>query len=409
MRNDAEYIIKKSIEAVLPDNAVKRALENSELSDNIILVAIGKAAWRMAKSAKDFLGEKISKGIVITKYDHVVEPITGLVCYEAGHPVPDDNSFFATDKAIKLVSNLSENDTVLFLISGGGSALFESPIIDKEELEGITKQLLASGADITEINTIRKRLSNVKGGKFAALCAPAKVHSIILSDIINDPIDMIASGPSSPDSTTSAKATEIIKKYNLSLSSKALAAINMETPKELTNVTNVITGSVSELCKAAGKACEELGYEPEYLTFSETGIARNVGEYLGKLAADYKYTKSAKAYILGGETVVKITGTGKGGRNQELALSAANEISGRDNILIFSLGSDGTDGPTDAAGGIVDGNTKLDLEKIGININRTLDNNDSYTALKKVNGLIITGPTGTNVNDVAVALIRGEK
>jgi len=215
MRNDAEYIIKKSIEAVLPDNAVKRALENSELSDNIILVAIGKAAWRMAKSAKDFLGEKISKGIVITKYDHVVEPITGLVCYEAGHPVPDDNSFFATDKAIKLVSNLSENDTVLFLISGGGSALFESPIIDKEELEGITKQLLASGADITEINTIRKRLSNVKGGKFAALCAPAKVHSIILSDIINDPIDMIASGPSSPDSTTSAKATEIIKKYNL--------------------------------------------------------------------------------------------------------------------------------------------------------------------------------------------------
>ena len=199
LRKNAEYITKKAIKAVLPDEAVKRALKGRNFEGRVILVAIGKAGWQMAKAARDILGDRIGSGIVITKYDHVKGPIEGCECWEAGHPVPDENSFSATDRTIELVSGLTEEDTVIFLISGGGSALFEKPLIPGEELQDITTQLLKSGASITEINTIRKRLSQVKGGRFAELCRPAKVYSIVLSDIIGDPLDMIASGPAYPD------------------------------------------------------------------------------------------------------------------------------------------------------------------------------------------------------------------
>jgi len=406
MRKQAEQIINSAITAVLPDAAVIRALENHNFSGRVVLVAAGKAAWQMAKAAHDYLGEKIDAGIVITKYDHVKGPIGKFACCEAGHPIPDENSFIATQKALDMVSGLTENDTVLFLLSGGGSALFEKPLVSGEELQDITTQLLASGADIVEMNTIRKRLSTVKGGRFALACAPAKVFSVVLSDIIGDPLDMIASGPAYPDSSTCDMALQIIKKYHLHLSSEALSYIKKETPKELFNVTTQITGSVSQLVAAAAKAAEALGYEPHILTDCLNCQAKEAGLFLAGVAKTHLKSEKKLAFFAGGETVVKLTGNGKGGRNQELALAAAAGIDGMKNVCIFSVGSDGTDGPTDAAGGYVDGNTARQLRDSKIEIHNVLQNNDAYHALQKTDGLIITGPTGTNVNDVAVVLIN---
>ena len=275
------------------------------------------------------------------------------------------------------------------------------------ELEDITGQMLACGADITQINTIRKRLSGVKGGRFAQRCAPAQVFSIVLSDILGDPLDMIASGPAAPDSSTCAQALAAAEKYHLGLSAQAWALLAQETPKTLDNVTTRITGSVRELCRAAASACRNLGYEPVLLTDQLCCEAREAGSFLGSIVRTQAGQGKKLAYIAGGETIVHLTGKGLGGRNQELALAAAPAIAGL-NAAVFSVGSDGTDGPTDAAGGYVDGDTLAALEAGGWSGYAALQNNDSYHALKAVDGLIITGATGTNVNDVAVALI-GEK
>ena len=407
LRKDAEQIIQNSIRAVLPDEAVACALKEKSFSGRIFLAAVGKAAWQMAKAAYDCLGDRIVQGVVVTKYGHSKGELPRCRCYEGGHPIPDENSFCGTRAVLDLVSNLDTGDTVLFLLSGGGSALFELPLIPAEELQDITNQLLASGADIVEINTVRKRLSQVKGGRFARMCAPASVFSVVLSDVLGDRLDIIASGPTCPDLTTCDQAQEIVGHYQLKLSELALGHLGQETPKELDNVENVITGSVSRLCEAAALVCRELGYEPEILTDQLNCQAREAGKMLSKLARDRAYSPTSLALIAGGETVVRLTGTGKGGRNQELALSAAEGVEGLDNVLIFSVGSDGTDGPTDAAGGVVDGATAAALREQGLEIRDVLYDNDAYHALEKVNGLIFTGPTGTNVNDVAVALVKG--
>ncbi len=215
LRSHADLIVKEAIAAVQPDAAVARALREMRFSGRVLLVAAGKAAWQMAKAASDVLGSRIEKGVVVTKYDHVMGPIANFDCFEAGHPVPDENSFRGTQAAIDLVSDLAPEDTVLFLLSGGGSALFEKPLVAPAELQSITNQLLGCGADITEINTIRKRLSQVKGGRFAELVWPARVEAVILSDILGDPLDMIASGPACPDSSTAEDAQRIAKKYDL--------------------------------------------------------------------------------------------------------------------------------------------------------------------------------------------------
>ena len=238
MREDAEQIIRESIAAVLPDQAVERAIHEiiiderwknkSRQDGKKYLVAIGKAAWQMASKAAEMLGSQLEGGIVITKYDHVKGRIPRVMCYEAGHPIPDHNSFQATEKVLDMTANLTENDSVFFLISGGGSALFEKPLISEKELEDITGQLLSSGADIREMNTIRKRLSAVKGGRFAEHCAPAQVYSIVLSDIIGDPLDMIASGPAYPDQSTMQMAMEIMHKYQLKLSDYAQDLLTAE-------------------------------------------------------------------------------------------------------------------------------------------------------------------------------------
>jgi glycerate 2-kinase len=407
MRNDAQKIIDSAITAALPDTAVKKALEGEDFSGGkVLLVAIGKAAWSMAKAACEILHDKIDDGVVITKYGHSEGDLPGVRIYEAGHPIPDDNSFFATEQAMKLVTGLSPQDKVLFLISGGGSALFEKPLISKDELEHLTKQLLGCGADIVEVNTIRKRFSAVKGGKFAKLCEPAQVFSVVLSDIIGDPLDMIASGPAYPDSSTSEEAYQIIRKYNIEISDQMEKLLRIDPPNKLTNVRTKITGSVTQLCTAAEKTCKKLGYEPVVLTASLNCQAREAGAFLASIAQYYNNTERSLAFIAGGETVVQLKGNGKGGRNQELALAAANGISDLTNIAIFSIGSDGTDGPTDAAGGYVDTNTKKILEEKGIQIYDVLENNDAYHALRECDGLIITGPTGTNVNDLSVLLIK---
>ena len=406
LRRDADAIIRSSLNAVLPDEAVRRALNAfAPRGGRVLLVAAGKAAWQMAHAAVEALG-RVDGGVVVTKYGHVKGEIPGVTCCEAGHPVPDENSFSATKKALTLVQGLTAEDTVLFLLSGGGSALFERPLLPGEELQDITSQLLASGADIVEMNTIRKRLSAVKGGRFAQACAPAEVFSIVLSDILGDPLDMIASGPAVPDTSTCAQALAIAEKYHLSLSEQAKTLLQQETPKALGNVTTRITGSVRELCTAAANACRELGYEPILLTDQLCCEARAAGSFLGSIVRTHTGHGKKMAYIAGGETVVHLTGKGLGGRNQELALAAAPAIAGR-NAAVFSVGSDGTDGPTDAAGGYVDGETLAALTKKGWNVFDTLQHNDAYHALRAVEGLIMTGATGTNVNDVAVALLRG--
>ena len=405
LRKDANAIIRSSINAVKPDEAVSRALAGKNFSGRVVLVAAGKAAWQMAKAAHDCLGSRIDAGVVVTKYEHVMGPIANYVCCEAGHPVPDENSFAGTQKALDLVSGLTAEDTVLFLLSGGGSALFEKPLIPGSELQDITSQLLACGADIVEINTIRKRLSAVKGGKFAQCCAPAHVYAIILSDILGDPLDMIASGPACPDSASSEQAVAIAEKYELKLSEEARALLYVETPKSLDNVTTQITGSVRELCTAAAKVCTELGYEPIMLTDMLSCQAKEAGSFLASILKTHAGSGKKLAFLAGGETVVHLTGKGKGGRNQELALSAAIGIDGIPGAAVFSVGSDGTDGPTDAAGGYVDHETAATLRAQGIDIFTVLKNNDAYNALAKCDGLVITGPTGTNVNDVAVALL----
>ncbi len=407
LREDADRIVRESIRKVLPDEAVSRALTGKDFGNGrVYVVAAGKAAWQMAKTAADILGDRMEAGVAVTKYDHVKGDIPGMKCFEAGHPVPDTNSFAGTQAALRLVEDLREEDTVLFLLSGGGSALFEKPLIPEEELADITKQLLACGADIVEINTIRKRISAVKGGKFAKLCEPARVFSIVLSDILGDPLDMIASGPAYPDSTTCVQAAAVAEKYQLRLSERAREMLGQETPKSLDNVETVITGSVRDLCKAAADVCRELGYEPEVLTDQLSCEAREAGAFLGAIAKSHQDSEKSLAFLAGGETVVHLTGTGMGGRNQELALAAAQGIAGLSDTAVFSIGSDGTDGPTDAAGGYCDGATKGALEEQGMDIYHVLQQNDAYHALEKSGGLIITGATGTNVNDVAVLLIR---
>lgn len=404
LRAHADTIIKQAIHAVLPDEAVRRALRAHGFTGRVFLVAAGKAAWQMANAAVSCL-PGIQRGVVVTKYGHVQGSIPNCVCFEGGHPVPDENSFRGTDAAIELVSGLSAGDTVLFLLSGGGSALFERPLIPAEELQDITRQLLACSADIVEINTIRKRLSAVKGGRFAQLCQPAQVFSIVLSDILGDPLDMIASGPACPDKSTCADAQRIAEKYGLRLSERARACLAEETPKHLSNVETHINGSVRELCAAAARAAQALGYEPVMLTDCLCCQAKEAGSFLASILRSHQDASRPMAFIAGGETVVQLVGSGLGGRNQELALSAAEGIAGLRGAAVFSVGSDGTDGPTDAAGGYVDGETASRLAAQGISIHDVLMNNDAYHALEAVNGLITTGPTGTNVNDVAVGLV----
>ena len=402
LRDISNKIIDSSIKEVMPYEAVRNALKNKTFKDDLIIVSIGKAAYSMALEASKLV--KYEKGIVITKYNHIKGNIDNFELYEAGHPSPDENSIIATKRAIELVSNLDKDREVLLLISGGGSALFEDPLVSLQELQDINKQLLSCGANINEINTIRKRLSRVKGGKFAKIISPAKIYSIIISDIVNDPIDMIASGPTAVDTSTVEDAINIVNKYNLKLSNKAKELLQIETPKELDNVENVVQSGVKALCLSAKKTCEELSFEAIIVNDSIEEDVQEFAERIKNIISNNLSDKK-RAYIFGGETTVHLKGNGLGGRNQEIACRLIDVLAGFKNIAFFSIGSDGTDGPTDAAGGYVDGDSKQELLNLNVDYKTMLDNNDSYNILNKIGGLIKTGPTGTNVNDLMVVLI----
>ncbi len=405
LRKDAEEIIRRAIAAATPEVAVRKTLENRAFPGRIFLVAAGKAAWKMAETAARVLGDRVTAGVAVTKYGHAEHPLEGIECFEGGHPVPDENGIRGTEAALKLTEGLRPDDTVLFLLSGGGSALFEKPLIPLAELQEVTGQLLGAGCDITEINTIRKRLSAVKGGRFAAHCAPARVLTIVLSDVLGDPLDMIASGPAVPDRSTSAQALDIVDRYHIRVSPAVLDCLRQETPKELSGTESLIIGSVKGLCRAAEEACRELGYDPVMLTDRLCCEAKEAGSFLSSVLAAHGEEGKKTAWLAGGETVVHLSGTGLGGRNQELALAAARGIAGMKNAAVISAGSDGTDGPTDAAGGYADGDTLSDLAERGISWEAVMENHDAYHALEAVDGLIKTGPTGTNVNDISIALI----
>ena len=410
IRKETLEIGLAAIEQMLPDQAVHKALSAKKITGNIVLVAVGKAAWRMAHAADRVLGKQISRGIVITKHGHLQGPIGALELYEAGHPVPGAQNIAATARALEITKGLTPKDTVLFLLSGGGSSLFEKPLpwVTLEDIINITQQLLENGADIVGINTIRKRLSSVKGGRFAEHCAPAQVRSLILSDVLGDQMDSIASGPTCPDTTTKEQALELIHRYGLRIRPEILEKIRQEQPFKLNNIDNSVSGSVSELCHAAAKAAAQYGYTPLIVTTSLDCEAKEAGKMIASIAREIRTSEcplpSPCAVILGGETIVHLKGKGKGGRNQEIALSAAQGISGLNDTVILAIGSDGTDGPTDAAGGLVDGTTAHRLQELGIDITEELRANNAYPTLDACSDLVRTGPTGTNVNDLLLLI-----
>ena len=412
MKDDALKIVNYAIRKSLPDEAVRAYLERNPLpTGRVILIAIGKAAWNMAKAAKDVLGKRVAFGIVITKYEHSRGSIDGIEIYEAGHPVPDQRTLTATERVLQITKDLRSHDTVLFLVSGGGSSLFEKPKgLTVNQLQEITEKLLKCGANIVEINTVRKHLSLVKGGRFAQHVYPARVVSLLLSDVLGDRPDSIASGPAYPDSTTCSEAFNILKRYGIEIDENIKSALSEETPKRLRNVETHVVGSVKIACEKAAEVAGQLGYNAIVLTTSLNCEAKEAGKFLASLVREEVFynrpIRKPCAIIMGGETTVHVIGTGKGGRNQELALSASIGIRGLANVVVASVGTDGTDGPTDAAGGIVDGCTYDILKDMNIDVEETLKNNDSYSALRLCDGLVITGPTGTNVNDLILALIK---
>lgn len=413
--DDARAIVEQAIASVLPEEAVTRALEKHAPTGRVAVVAIGKAAYRMAIASHAWLskrGARLLSGLIVTKTDHAGAPIPGFEIVEASHPVPDENAIRGADIALANVSDLTAEDTVLFLVSGGGSALFEKPMpgVSLSDIQDITRALLRCGADIVEINTVRKRLSAVKGGRFAEACAPARVLAIVLSDVLFDSLDAIASGPAYPDATTCADAAAILDKYAITPPAHLQGALAIETPKALDRVETEITGNVSTLCETAVNAARALGYAPLLLSSVVSCEARDAGRMLSAIAWEIRHSgnpvKAPCAVIFGGETVVHVTGHGLGGRNQELALAAAEGLSGLAEACVASIGSDGTDGPTDAAGGVVTGESAQKAREVGVSLTRALADNDAYHALDKIGGLIKTGPTGTNVNDLTILLVR---
>jgi len=415
IRQDALRIIDSSIDGVLPEAAVQTALKDRAITKAVTVIAIGKAAWRMAEASYSVLGEKIRRGLIVTKYGHSQGVLPNFEIIEAGHPIPDENSVLGAEKALEMVSAADgSEDLILFLVSGGGSALFELPQLGLKlsEIMEITDQLLSRGANIIEMNVVRKHLSRVKGGRFAEACGQTELLVIVLSDVIGDPLDVIASGPAFPDPSTSAEALGVLEKFGIAYSAKVKAAIEKETPKSLGFCESIITGSVTTLCDAAAAACEALGYAPIILSTEMTGEASELGRTLASFSREILLGKSSPhklrppcAIIAGGETIVHLKGKGKGGRNQETALAAAFGIEDLEHVVIFSVGSDGTDGPTDAAGGLVDGNTLSRIRSAGFDPKQLLAENDSYHALEASGDLVMTGPTGTNVNDLMVVLI----
>ena len=435
-RQHARTIFAAGLQAADPRHCVHRVLsiEDDLLRicaagypldqfSRLLVVGAGKATPAMAAAVEEILGERISIGAINTKYEHSV-PLTHIATTECAHPVPDQAGVAGTEKILSLLQNVDERTLVICLFSGGGSALLPAPadglsLADKQEA---TQLLLACGATIDEINAVRKHLSRVKGGLLARSAHPARVVSLALSDVVGDPLDTIASGPTYPDSTTFADCLELVDRYQLRQRLPAAVRQRLEaggrgdipeTPKESDpcfagTATHVIGNNALSIDAARDKA-RDLGYNPLVLSSRIQGEAREVATVLAAIAQEIctsaQPVSRPACVICGGETTVTLRGQGKGGRNQELALAAAFHLDGYDQITLLSGGTDGTDGPTDAAGAIVDGSTLARSRQLGLSAADYLANNDSYHFFQALDDLVITGATNTNVMDLQIILI----
>jgi len=436
LRRTALDIFGAALKAVDPAEAIRRHVHREgsflkagsstfDLSQirNIFVVGAGKASAPMGAALEEILQDRITEGLLVTKYGHL-GPVRRIRLLEAGHPVPDEAGLQAARAILDLVERAGEGDLVIVLISGGGSALLPSPVegVTLEEKQKLTGLLLACGATIKEINAVRKHLSRIKGGRLAQVAFPAKVLALILSDVVGDPLDAIASGPTAPDPTTFTTAFEILRSYRLldQVPSSILKHLEAglegriaETPKAndplFEGVANVIVGSNLLALLAAKARAEELGLRTLILSSSIEGETREVAKVHGAIAREVRSTghpiPPPACLVSGGETTVTLKGRGKGGRNQEFVLAAALEIEGLSKVVVLSCGTDGTDGPTDAAGALADGETLARAKALGLDPTRFLGENDSYHFFQALGDLVITGPTNTNVMDIRLILV----
>ena len=430
IRTTAATIFRSALAAVDPEQAVLR--ECASLRDRfqqgkferLLVIGFGKAAWPMALAFEAALGELPATGVIVTKYGHRGKrPLTRISCLEAGHPLPDASGVRAAEEIIRLAAAADERTLAVVLISGGGSALLVSPtagitLTDKQQ---ITELLLKSGADIRELNVVRKHLSRVKGGRLAELLQPASSMSLILSDVLGDPLDVIASGPTVPDPSTYGDALSVLERYRLSQSVTAAIIRHLrsgkeglvpETPKEgapaFRKAEHRIIGNLAIALDGAKRCAEGLGLKVGPVPAEITGEAREAGTLLARRAREAKQSGRRLPFCLlsGGETTVTVTGAGTGGRNMELALAFAREIEGTCGITLLSAGTDGNDGPTDAAGAFADGMTVPRGQAKGLDPAKYLAANDSYNYFLEEGGLFVTGPTGTNVMDLQIVMIE---
>jgi hydroxypyruvate reductase len=436
MRATAEDIFFSGLNGVEPENAIKRhirRLGNDLVTPNgtydlntyrnIYIVGGGKAGAPMAKAMEDILGERISEGLVIVKYGHG-EETRKVKVLEAAHPIPDESGVRHTKELLDLLKRTQENDLVVCLLSGGGSALMIAPAegVSLQEKQELTRHLLECGASIDEINTLRKHVSAIKGGRLAKAACPSTVICLILSDVVGDDLSTIASGPTYPDGTTFSSCLEILERYGIKekISKTIIEYLEMgcgnqeeETLKRgnpaLEKTENIIVGSNIQALQSAKAKAETLGFNTLILSSSIEGETKDVAKVHAAIVKEIIATenpiKRPACILSGGETTVKIQGTGKGGRNQEFALVVATEIEGIKGVTILCAGTDGNDGPTDAAGAIVDGDSMSRSLKKGLKAREFLDNNDSYSFFSIQGDLFKTGPTKTNVMDLRIMLV----
>ncbi len=440
MREHAMQIFQAGLQAVDPVEAIIRHVRlhdnlliigerrfNLKDYNRILVVGAGKAVAPMAKAMEDLLGNRISDGVIVVKDEHGLA-LKKIKVYEASHPVPDERGVHGTEQILSLVEKAAERDLIICLISGGGSALLIAPVkdISLEDKQNTTKLLLACGATIHEFNTVRKHLSRAKGGRLAQMAYPATVASLILSDVVGDDLDVIASGPTVPDSGTFQDARKILKGYGIwdqlapsvrSHIDKGVAGQIEDTPKSdnpaFKRCSQVLVGTNLQALQAAGKKAERLGYRSLILSSKVEGEAREVAKFYTAIAKEVLSSetplKPPVCALSGGETTVTLRGEGRGGRNQEFALASAIAIEGLDRVVVLSGGTDGTDGPTDAAGAIADGTTVARARKKTLDPRDFLRRNDSYTFFQQLQDLVMTGPTRTNVMDLYMFLVGVRK
>ncbi|MSS70038.1 MAG: glycerate kinase [Candidatus Latescibacteria bacterium] len=436
LRADARAVFDAALEAADPKISIRNAVRiegrtlrvgegtyDLDAFSRVLVVGAGKASAQMASAVEEVLGDRVSGGLINTKYDHGV-PLRRVEVNECGHPVPDEAGVAGTERIVRMLAEADERTLVFCLLSGGGSALMPAPAdgITFAEKQETTRQLLACGATINELNAVRKHLSKVKGGQLARIAFPATLVSLVLSDVIGDPLDVIASGPTAPDESTFGHCLEILRKYEVQdrIPKGVMERLQggsegkvQETPKPgdsvLSRCRNLIVGSNRLAVAAAREKAEALGYRTLMLSTRVQGEAREVAKVFAAIGKEIRTTgapiPTPACVICGGETTVTLRGKGKGGRNQEIALSAAMEIEGWSGLVIFSGGTDGTDGPTDAAGAVADGETVARARGMGLAAGDFLKENDSYPYFERLGDLVMTGPTGTNVMDVALIMV----